>query len=392
MIPPLARGRAVAAQRDVTRSTILAASAVGAALGTPGCFYTDTINQRPAIDILASGDEVYRGDTVKLDASANDPEGHHVRFTWRAYACTDGAGGADCDVEPFYSEVLDHASFVVPLIREPGGLPVRNVRVLLEAKDELGATAKPEQELVIVTLDRPPELELARGGSFIVTPSRDVILYATVGDVDDGPVVLGAPIWEVFAPSQVAYTLTDLAVVQNPNDPKHRTYAKTFTPSATGDWEIRVTSTDPLDKATAKSLTISVVAPPPPCLAQFQPIVPTGGAALPISEPTLFRVPVVIDDRDVYPPQPDDPSLGVTRFQWSFQGPGAPTHAPVNGATANSFQLDPATFTPGDIVEVRVEIFDRENTPIACPDGDPTCSTVSQPSCIQRQTWRVEVR
>ncbi|CAN5785533.1 hypothetical protein BH11MYX3_BH11MYX3_42570 [soil metagenome] len=363
-----------------------------AALGIPACFYQDPINQRPAIDILASGDEVYRGDTVELTASANDPEHHFVKFTWRAYACTDGAGGADCDVEPFYDSILDHAEFLVPLVREDQPLPVRNVRVVLEAKDELGATAKPAQELVIVTLDRPPELELARAANFIMTPGRDLIVYATVGDVDDGPIVLGKPTWEVFAPSQAAYVLTDLPLTQNPSDPEHRTYAKTFRPSVIGEWELRVTSTDPLDKSTTKSLFITVAPPPPPCLTQYQPIVPTGGAALPISDATLFRVPIVIDDLDVYPPQTGDAALGVTRFQWSFQGPGAATHTPVSGATASSFALDPATFTPGDLVEVRVEIYDRENTPIVCPDADPSCSTISMPSCIQRQTWRVEIR
>ena len=69
------------------------------------------------------------------------------------------------------------------------------------------------------------------------------------------------------------------------------------------------------------------------CIAQVSPIVPPAGAALPITEPTLFRVPVVIDDRDVYPPQPDDSSLGVTKFQWSVLGPGGIVHSTVPGAT-----------------------------------------------------------
>ncbi len=374
------------------RFAIVLGTALGAALGLPACFYQDTINQRPSIDILATGKEVHRGDRVKLTATASDPEHHIVSFTWRAYACTDGAGGADCDTEPFYADVLDHAEFVVPLVREDRPLPVRNVRVVLAAKDELGATAKPSQELVIVALDRPPELELTRAANFIVTPGRDLVVYATVGDVDDGPLVLGEPRWEVFAPSQASYLLTDRPLTQNPNDPAHRTFAKTFRPSVIGDWELRVTATDPLEKTTTESLFITVAPPPPPCLAQFQPIVATGGAALPISDPTLFRVPIVVDDLDVYPQQTGDAALGVTRFQWSLQGPGAATHAPISGATASSFALDPASFTPGDLVELRVEIYDRENTPIVCPDADPTCSTISMPSCIQRQTWRVEVR
>jgi hypothetical protein len=384
----LARGRPVAAQRDiVTRLPVL----LGVALGLSGCFYTEEINQRPGISIQSTGNQVYRGDHVVLGSHADDPENHDVKFTWRAYACTEGAGGADCDDVPFYTEVLDDAEFDVPLVRGNPALPMRNVRVLLEGKDELGATAKPVQELVIVTLDRPPAIELARNGTFVMTPTREVIIYATVSDFDDGPEALGTPTWVVFAPAQVPYTLVDEPALSNPNDPAHKTFAKRFTPSAVGDWEIEVTVTDPLGEKTMESLFFTVVPPPPPCIAQVSPIVPPPGLALPITEPTLFRVPVVIDDRDFYPPEPDDP-LSVTRFQWSFLAPGGVVHASVPGATGNSFALDPATFTPGDIVEVRVEIFDRQLTPIACPDSDATCSTISMASCIQRQTWRVEVR
>ena len=354
----------------------------------------EQINQRPGISINGMGNQVYRGDRVELTATADDPEGHLVRFTWRAYACTDGTAGADCDVEPFYTQAeLDHAEFDVPLLRE-NRTPVRNVRVVLEAKDDFGATAKPAQELVITALDRPPSLALARQGTFILTPNRPVAIFATVGDIDDGPEALGLPTWEVFAPTQITgQPLVDRMFTQNPNDPAHRTYAKTFTPNVTGEWEIRVTATDPLDQMTTKSLMLSVVAPPPPCIAQVSPMVAPAGAALPITETTLFKVPVVTDDLDVWPPQQDpEMVLDVTKFQWSLQAPGAAAHVPVSGATASSFQLDPATFTPGDIVEVRVEIYDRQLTPVGCPDSEATCSTISMPSCIQRQTWRVEVR
>jgi len=358
--------------------------------GTSGCFYTDVINQRPSIAIDGLGDEVYRGDMVKLTETHDDPEGHYVRFTWRAYACTDGEGGADCDVEPFYTEVLNHAEFVVPFKRD-GGLPVRNVRVVLEAKDELGATAKPPQELVIVALDRPPGLDLERLGNFVMTPGRGVTLFATVSDADDGPEALGMPTWEVFAPAQVTYTLASANPPTGPQQPGTKTFAKLFTPDAVGDWEVRVTTTDPLDKATTKSFVLSVVPPPPPCIAQVSPIVAPGGAALPVTAPTLFRVPIVVDDLDFYPAQPGGEENKL-EFEWWFKGPGAPAHAVVEGATASTFNFDPAGYTPGDIVEVRVQIYDRENTLINCPSTDATCSVISQPTCIQRQTWRVEVR
>lgn len=362
-----------------------------AVFGTTGCFYADPVNQRPSIAIDGVGEEIYRGDMVELTQTHDDPEGHYIRFTWRAYACTDGEGGADCDQEPFYTEILDRAKFVVPLNRE-GGLPVRNVRVVLEAKDELGATAKPMQELVIVALDRAPGLEVGRKGSFIITPGRDVIVYATVSDFDDGPVVVGAPQWEVFAPVQVGTVLTDITLdPEDMPDPAIRTYAKLFKPTVVGDWEIRVTATDPLDKATTKSILMTVVPPPPPCIAQLAPIVPPGGAALPVSQPTLFRVPVVVDDLDFFPSQPGQEASQL-KFEWWFKGPGAPAHTEVANATSSSFPFDPAGYAVGDIVEVRVQIYDRELTPVNCPITDATCSVISQPTCIQRQTWRVEVR
>ena len=34
----------------------------------------------------------------------------------------------------------------------------------------------------------------------------------------------------------------------------------------------------------------------------------------------------------------------------------------------------------------------RTNDVLLCPNSDPTCSVISLPTCIQRQTWRVEVR
>ena len=373
----------------------LVAYALGSAIGLAGCFYTEQINQRPSIDISAAGQTVYRGDHVELTAVAEDPEGQFIEFGWRAYACTDGSGGAanaDCDQDPFYTGSLQKAAFTVPLVRLDRAVPVKNVRVVLEAKDELGATAKPSQELVIVTLDRPPDLELRRDGSFVPTPGRALDLYAVVGDADDGPAGVAPLVWEVFSPGQVAHTLVDGTVTQNPNDPAHRTYRKVFTPGAVGDWEIRVTATDPIGTTTQKSVMMTVVPPPPPCIAQLQPIAPTGGAALPITDPTLLRVPVVVDDLDVYPPQPGDLALGITRFQWSVQAPGNATHLPVAGATSNAFTIDPASYVPGDIVEVRVEIYDRQNTAIPCVDSEATCSTISQTSCLQRQTWRLEVR
>ena len=112
---------------------------------------------------------------------------------------------------------------------------------------------------------------------------------------------------------------------------------------------------------------------------------------IPISDPTLFQVLVVADDLDPYPSVPNDPILGTTEFHWSIVPPGG-TRQSLGGVTGSGVALDPNSYTPGDLVELRVEIQDRNHTPVNCPDTDLTCSVISDQSCLQRLTWRVEVR
>lgn len=370
-------------------------SAIGclvAALGLAGCFYVDPINQRPAVDIRAtSSDPVYRGGHVVLLADASDPEGHYLRYTWRAYACTDATALDTCDREPFYTEVLDRAEFDVPIVRADAAVPVQSLRVVLEVRDELGAGAKPQEELVIPVLNAPPTLRLDRDFRPAYVVTKKIKLSALVEDADDGAAQVTEPEWEVFGPAGSSHTLEVLDVPQ-PSDPAQAQYGRVLTPMHAGDWEIRVTARDPLGAEAVQTLMLFVQPDGPPCLAQLAPIVPTGGNALPITEETLFRVPVVVDDLDVYPPIPSDDELGVARFQWSLQAPGQTGHVALAGAVGNSYAIDPAGYTPGDVLELRVEIFDRNNTVIPCIDSEQTCSVISQPTCIQRQTWRVEIR
>jgi len=360
-----------------------------------GCFYADPINQRPSITIDGEPTEaVHRGDHLELFAVAEDPDGHYVQYQWRAYACTEALGEAGCDQFPFADGLLQTFPIDVPIRLADDTTPVSLLRVVLVAKDELGATSRPEEELFLPIVNRAPTLELDRSSRYAFVTATPIEIAAKVGDADDGPAAVLPLMWEVFGPplGDTANALADLTIDQDLEDPAHLQFGKIFTANVPGEWTIRVTATDPLDGATTESTMITVAVDGPPCLAQVLPIVPTGGAALPITDPTLFRVPVVIDDLDVYPPQPDDEVLGTTTFAWSVKAPGQATHVAIPGAIGNSFAVDPASYTPGDIIEVRAEIFDRTNDVLLCPDGDPTCSVISLPTCIQRQTWRVEVR
>ena len=358
-----------------------------------GCFYTDSINQRPSLDIeLLTSPTVYRADQVVLEAVANDPEGDFVSFKWRAYACTDEGGveyTQNCDHDPFYTELLKKADFHVPIARvDDTSKSVTAVLVMLEGQDDYGATARPVQQLVIGVSDHPPELELRKDSRYGYVIGQPINIFAAVGDPDDGPLDPTLA-WEVFTPpSNPGYSLIDFAPQQD-EDTSHVTYAKRFTPQGIGDWTVQVTATDSLGTATTKSVMMIVRADAPPCLTQLSPLVAVAPSALPMTESTLFQVAVVTDDLDPYPTVAGDPVLGTATFAWSILPPGAGTRQPLS-VTGNRVWLNPANYQPGDIIELRVEVQDRVPRTLGC--GDAASCSLSTDSCLQRQTWRVEVR
>jgi hypothetical protein len=110
----------------------------------------------------------------------------------------------------------------------------------------------------------------------------------------------------------------------------------------------------------------------------------------PLTEATLFQVSVVDDELDPYPTIPGDTFKGTPTFFWSLkEGAGARTDLAYQG---NAIDLDPANYTVGDILELRVEITDRNSVRPTCNDNLDTCAVGTDTSCIQRLTWRVEVR
>lgn len=356
-------------------------------LWSTGCFYVEPINQRPSLDIRpASSAPVHRGGTVELHAVASDPERQVVRFQWRVYLCTDATVFETCDLNPWFSGIEDRATFHVPSYREAGE-PVESLWIVLEGSDDRGAEARPRQELVLPVVNAAPTLEVSKSSAFGYVVGEPVELYARYGDPDDALDGLTVE-WTAYSPSQVPFTLDPLAVPPDP-DPTKRQVGRRLVPPVTGEWDIRVVATDPLGGQTERQLLVAVVEDRPPCLGALDPVPAPDGAARPIFEPTLIQVQRVEDDRDVYP---EVAGHGRAEFRWSIRPPGAPGHQPL-ATSSNNVAFDPAAYPPGSIVELRVEIFDRNAAPVACPASEPTCSIApSPPGCLQRQTWRLEAR
>ncbi|HEX4453192.1 MAG TPA: hypothetical protein VH143_20110 [Kofleriaceae bacterium] len=374
--------------------TIAISAAVCVGLGLGGCFYTDPINQRPSVEIeQLSGSQVFRGDIVNLNAITDDPDGDGVSVSWEAYACTDATPAPDgsrpgCDSSSIASGTNALFSFSTPDYRHDGATPVGAMYVTLEAVDSLGAAAQPGQELIITVADAPPVLALSAQPREGYVVNIALPIFARVGDPDD-PAASVAVAWTASSPtgSEPLTTETSQPIGSDTNQLQLGT---TLVPDVVGNWNVQATATDPSGSAAMQSLMLVITPDEPPCLATWAPATPPTGDVLPIDAPTLFQVLVVDDDLDPYPPVPSDPVLGTTTFAWSLLPPGATTREALSAAGAG-VALDPASYQPGDIVELRVQIYDRTNTPVACDDDDPTCS-IGANQCMQRLTWRVEMQ
>lgn len=379
---------------------------VAAGLLLTGCFYVDPIVARPVVKIkVVTPSVITRGDMVKLEASFDEGDASRGTYDWNIYACerynqTDGPDG--CDDQAFYTASgADRAIEFSVLVTTKGARPTNGISVRLEARSDRGAVARNGGQSGFAVGDAPPLLDLDRSArSFSVGAPID--LFAAYGDVDDAPGDVQLE-WTPTPPPGGAFTIEDLPVPVAPGTPElgRRTVGKRLIPGAPGAWDVKVTASDPTQRdprapikppAVEKHLVFTVAPDRPPCLAQWQPIAPPAGQTLPITAPTVFQVPLVDDDLDAYPPVLDAPQFGAATFAWSILPPGAAQRQVLLDAHGNRIDLDPAAFTPGDIVELRVEVFDRHPAVLPCADADPTCSITGAPGCIQRQTWRVEVR
>ena len=322
------------------------------------------------------GDELRVSAMLKVDGAPRRGDS----FAWTVFACPTDSGDGACellDPPPEASEV----TVVVPDRIRPGDSaapPTRSIRARVDVRDEYGIVINGTDRSAHI-YDRPTvDLEIEDLVGEAVTVGIPVTLRATytVPSADRESVALtwNGPLLP--------------GVERSFADPDHITERKQLMLVPSGKVNVTVAARYPAITVSA-SRTIVVLPDLPPCIAQWQPITPPPGAALPITAPTLFQVPSVADDLDGYPRRL--PPFGTATFAWSILPPGSSTRHVLSGATGNTFELDPAAFIPGDIVELRVEVFDRNATAVACPDDQPTCA-VGASLCSQRQTWRMEIR
>lgn len=363
------------------RSTGCLGVAAALALGASGCFFDETINERPSADIDRIDDNGVptRGTSLQFRAVVADPDRDRVFPSWRFEACSavGTCAALETGTDPIFSVTVPSTVVDEPTVR---------VAVTLDVVDELGAAGRPGQRLDLDVVNNLPEVIVQRRGREIdgaFPPDVPITISARGSDEDGDDVALA---WELF-PARNS-VLADRRFERLP-DPMTGGEEYVLLPDVDGEWIVRVTVNDGIDDRFV-DLPILVVPDRPPCLGASDPT-PVPGTTLVLDAPRRFSVLVVEDDLDIYPaPSPFDPFLDATSFRWYLRGPGEPGFALVDTDVAG-LELDPAQYDPGDRLDVRVEIDDRVGRDVQCAADAATCS-LDQDGCLQRQTWSVEVR
>lgn len=364
-------------------------ASLAAALLAPlaGCFYVEPINERPSADIeWVDPEQPGRGDPVTVQPYIYDPDGDETVASWSAYACTADA----CDTAPFdtantYAFVFDTRPFTL------AGPPTERVEVELQVFDEWGAAAVPIQRLDIIVGNAVPQLDTPqRSGRFfrgsypVGTPVR---VTAQASDADDGVEGLRYDDAVLFPPTGA--TLEDATFVRVDTSLDDGEAIWELVADVPGLWEVSITVRDFADSAN-RMIGVPVAADHPPCIGASDPGFPPAGARIVVDELRRFSVLAIDDDLDLYPaPSPSDEILGAASFRWFLTSPasgGALEPIQVDG---NGVDIDPAAWTPGDPLELRVEAVDQVDRPL-CDAAMATCELVA--GCFQRQTWSLEVR
>jgi len=348
-----------------------------------GCFYGGSINERPRAEIeLATTGTLRAFDVVELRAgNSSDPDGDAISYFWTARKC-DPEGR--CDL--VFDEGTNSRFFIQLDSKEP-------VEVELIVTDELGAWARDTEPLQAE--NRAPDVSIQVSGlpapeTGDWTVGRELLITASGSDRDRDLDSLAFE-WRLTPPK--LSSPNELVFESAPAGDDES--ARRLVPDVVGNWSLEVTVSDGDGGSLTDDVLIPVVADAPPCLSLSEPeaIPDAPYVLLGDAGPRTFSVLRVVDELDPFPepatPQADD--VAVARFRWLLAGPDGNFDVVGEGADA-SFALDPADYAPGDVVDLRVEVLDRVERTLPCAEEQATCSIGDDPACLQRVTWKAEIR
>ncbi len=394
---PLAYGKQVAnttgmATRHFPAGTATVTKAMASLLVTfcalPACFYVDDLNTRPVVSIeKISIPALARGSVAKFRADRYDEDdgGNYVSVSWEMRVC--GRLADDCDFASFFTGTNTIASVLVPPTRSDGS-PVEKLEVILRGVDPQGAESRPTARQVYDVGNAAPLVVLQTAGFDNYPVGVPFSIRARITDPDDTATAIAAQ-WKVYSPAGSANPALEM-LAPDPARPNESSYR--LLPDKAGKWTIEVTAMDAIGAVAVEHIDVQVAEDRPPCIDTVTPLPAPAASTAILDVAQRFAVQVVDDDLDIFPAPVGDPFVHETKFAWSIKSPlTGGVRSAIDGPSRAAIELDPALYNPGDIIELRVEISDRVARTLSCADGAPTCS-INSNACVQRQTWRLEVR
>ncbi len=363
------------------------------AIGAGGCFFTEVVNEAPVagIRVLNDDGQHFIGDTLTFDATKTvDDVTNRLTCEWQARICDTGATGCSTIVDTMIGTITDR--FEVPVTGH------ERIEIQLRVTDELGATRLQPDLLSVDIQNRPPEVALQDTGSkeagtdsYILHRPINIVIDVGGGellkDIDGDDVTYT---WNLFAPPSSDVNVRSFEAVGDEG--------YILTPDVSGTWEVELIAEDAFGGRDEERVTLFVGPDSPPCLQALDPVPDPIGYYLVESTdgPRSFSVLSVLDVLDPFPgPVVEDPAFGESTFRWFLREPGESAFTEIINYTAESYTVDPLSYDPGDLLELRVEVADRVRGPtreLGCADSARACELVAGSQCYQRQTWGVHIQ
>jgi hypothetical protein len=361
------------------------------AVTAPACFYVDPVNERPSGTIeRVDLNPPMRGGSTDVSAKWSDPDGDNVTFAWTAQACA--ADGVTCD-NAFLTGTQDEFPISpIPTTLADGKTPVAKLSISVEITDVHGAEARPVPALLLDVTDAAPSVDFQWAGhqwNNNYPVNLPITVIAQKSDPDDSldNVTLS---WDPpYSPNPTPHTLAWTDIPPDPMHPHPGIETKKFTPDSDGPWTVHIKATDLSNQSSDRSHDIPIAADQPPCLGQTDPILTTD--TIVVDQARRFSVYTVDDDIDPYPGPPPSEGMGTSTFAWSLASPASGGALVPLTTDESGVLIDPADYAPGDQLDLRVVVSDRVQRTLGCDPSTPQCS-IGGTTCLQRQTWHVEIR